>query len=136
MRRRRCAAARLGRREAALTAAEEAVALWRELAAQRPDAFRPDLATSLAVRANCLEALDRCEDALAGNADAIATLSPAFVQHPAAFAHWMLPMIQQYERRCEHLNRKPDAALFGPELMEKVMEMLQQRHSAAREQSE
>ena len=37
----------LGEREAALAAAREAVALHRELAAQRPDAFRPDLATSL-----------------------------------------------------------------------------------------
>ena len=34
----------LGRREAALAAAEEAVGLYRELAAARPDAFRPDLA--------------------------------------------------------------------------------------------
>ncbi len=34
----------LGRREEALAAAEEAVGLYRELAAARPDAFRPDLA--------------------------------------------------------------------------------------------
>jgi hypothetical protein len=37
----------LGRREAALAAAEEAVALYRRLATDRPDAFIPDLATSL-----------------------------------------------------------------------------------------
>ena len=47
----------LGRREPALTAAEEAVTIRRDLAAARPDAFRPDLAMSLAVVANCLEAV-------------------------------------------------------------------------------
>ena len=37
----------LGRREDALAASQEAVAIYRELAAARPDAFRPDLARSL-----------------------------------------------------------------------------------------
>ena len=39
--------ARLGRREHALAAIEDAVELYRELAAARPDAFRADLAASL-----------------------------------------------------------------------------------------
>ena len=42
----------LGRREAALQAAEEAAALYRELARARPDAFTPDLAGSLNNLAN------------------------------------------------------------------------------------
>ena len=37
----------LGRREEALVAIQEAVGIYRELAAARPDAFRPDLASSL-----------------------------------------------------------------------------------------
>ena len=37
----------LGRREDALAAIEEAAEIYRELAAARPDAFRPDLAMSL-----------------------------------------------------------------------------------------
>ena len=37
----------LGRREEALDAAEEALAIYRALAAERPDAFRPDLAIDL-----------------------------------------------------------------------------------------
>ena len=37
----------LGQREDALAASEEAVTIYRELAEARPDAFRPDLATSL-----------------------------------------------------------------------------------------
>ena len=37
----------LGRREEALAAAQEAVDIYRRLAQTRPDAFLPDLATSL-----------------------------------------------------------------------------------------
>ena len=47
----------LGRREAALEAADEAVRLYRELAPARPDAFIPDLAVSLNNLANGLSAL-------------------------------------------------------------------------------
>ena len=54
----------LGRREAALQAAEEAVALYRELARARPDAFTPDLAMSLNNLANMLSDLGRREAAL------------------------------------------------------------------------
>ena len=47
----------LGRREGALAAAQEATDLYRRLAAERPDAFRPDLATSLNNLANRLGAV-------------------------------------------------------------------------------
>ncbi len=46
-----------GRREAALSAAEEAVRLYRALASSRPDAFTPDLAGSLNNLANVLSDL-------------------------------------------------------------------------------
>jgi tetratricopeptide (TPR) repeat protein len=104
----------LGRREAALAAAEEAVRLRRTLAAARPDAFTPDLAVSLAVLANCLEATGRDDDALAANQEAIDTLRPPFLAVPPAFAHWMLPMCQQYFERCERLGREPDGELLAP----------------------
>jgi hypothetical protein len=54
----------LGRREEALAAADEAVRLYRALAAARPDAFTPDLARSLSVLGDVLEALDRIPEAL------------------------------------------------------------------------
>ena len=68
-------AERSRRREAALAAAREAVELYRALAAQRPDAFRPDLATSLMVRALCLDAADQPAPALADNVEAIGVLN-------------------------------------------------------------
>jgi hypothetical protein len=44
----------LGRREDALAAITEAVDIHRELAAARPDAFRPDLARSLRNQSSAL----------------------------------------------------------------------------------
>ncbi len=102
----------LGRRELALAAAEQAAALYRELAAQRPDVFRSNLAVALAVKGNCLDALGRAADALAANVEAIAT--PVFVEQPAAFGHWMAPMVRQYLERCERLGREPDMERLGP----------------------
>ena len=56
----------LGRREDALKAIEEAVQLRRRLAADRPAAFTPDLATSLNNLSGCLSELGHREDALRG----------------------------------------------------------------------
>jgi tetratricopeptide (TPR) repeat protein len=55
---------KVGQREAALQAAQEAVDLYRELATQQPDAFRPYLAMSLNNLANMLSDLGQCEAAL------------------------------------------------------------------------
>jgi len=54
----------MDRREDALKAIEEAVQLYRQLAADRPAAFTPNLATSLINLSNCLSDLGRREDAL------------------------------------------------------------------------
>ena len=106
----------LGRREDALAAAEEAVGLRRTLAAQRPDAFRPDLATSLMVLAGVLDGLARAEEAVAANVEAIATLTDHFVRMPPAFAQSMGAMARDYLERCEKLDREPDMALLAPVL--------------------
>ena len=69
---------------------------------------------SLAIRANCLDGLSREADALAANVDAIRTLSPSFVEQPAALGHLMVPMVQQYLQRSERLGQTPDMELLGP----------------------
>ncbi len=120
----------LGEREAALAAAREAVALYRDLAAQRPDAFRPNLAISLMVLARCLDAVDRQEDGLASNAEAIATLSTLFQRVPAAFADLIGGMARDYLERCEKLGREPDEALLLPVI--RVFETLQAGRDAPR----
>lgn len=64
----------LGCRDAALAASQEAVAIYRRLAAARPDAFLPDLARSLSNVALCLSGLGRHEEALATYRDALVIL--------------------------------------------------------------
>ena len=64
---------RLGRREDALTAIDEAVGVYRELAGARPDAFLPDLAMSLNNQSGRLSELGRREDALTAIDEAVAS---------------------------------------------------------------
>ena len=74
--------AELGRREDALTAITEAVQIRRELAAARPDAFRPDLAMSLTNQSNRLAELGRREDALTAITEAVQIRRELAEQNP------------------------------------------------------
>jgi CHAT domain-containing protein/tetratricopeptide (TPR) repeat protein len=64
----------LGRREEALTAAEEAMRIRRRLARKNPAAFLPDLAKSLNSLGICLGVLGRREEALTAAEEALATV--------------------------------------------------------------
>ena len=75
----------LGQREAALAAIEDAVAIRRELAAARPDAFHPGLAVSLNNLSNQLSDLGRREAALAASEDAVAIRRELAAARPDAF---------------------------------------------------
>lgn len=75
----------LGRRDAALAAAEKAVGLYRGLAAARPDAFRPDLAASLSNLASFLSALGRREAALQAAEEAVTLRRELAAARPDAF---------------------------------------------------
>ena len=63
----------VARPEEALAAIEEAVAIRRELAGARPDAFLPDLAMSLNNQSGRLSELGRREEALAAIEEAVGT---------------------------------------------------------------
>ena len=75
----------LGRREEALAAAQEAADLYRGLAAERPDAFTPDLAMSLNNLANWLSELGRREEALAAAQEAADLYRGLAAARPDAF---------------------------------------------------
>ena len=75
----------LGRREGALAAVEEAVTIYRELAAARPDAFRPDLAMSLNNLSADLANLGRREGALAAIEEAVTIRRELAAARPDAF---------------------------------------------------
>ena len=61
----------LGRREEALAAIDQAVAIYRQLAQARPDAFLADLATSLNNQSNRLADMGRRDEALAAIEEAV-----------------------------------------------------------------
>jgi tetratricopeptide (TPR) repeat protein len=75
----------LGRREAALVANEEAAEIYRALAADRPDAFRPNLAASLNNLSAHLSDLGRREEALAANEEAVEIRRALAAERPDAF---------------------------------------------------
>ena len=76
---------RLGRREEALAAIEEAVTIRRELARARPDAFLPDLAGSLNNQSVFLSGLGRREEALAAIEEAVTIRRELARARPDAF---------------------------------------------------
>ncbi|MEV4481760.1 tetratricopeptide repeat protein [Micromonospora coxensis] len=77
--------ARAGRREEALAAAEEAVAIRRRLAEKNPDAYLPDLATSLNDLGLRLSELGRGEQALAPVQEAAVVLRRLAEANPDAY---------------------------------------------------
>jgi tetratricopeptide (TPR) repeat protein len=79
--------ASLGRREDALAASEEAVTIFRELAAARPDAFRPGLATSLNDLSLRLADLGQRDDALAAIEEAVTIRWELAARWPDAHHH-------------------------------------------------
>jgi len=84
----------LGRREEALAAIQEAVTIRRELAAARPDAFRPGLAVSLTNLAIYLGDLGRREDALAAIQQAVTIRRELAARWPDAYHHELEQSLQ------------------------------------------
>jgi Tetratricopeptide repeat len=115
----------LGRCEDALAAAQEAVDIRRRLAAERPDAFRPDLAMSLNNLGNRMSDLGRREDALAAAQEAVVTLSPLFLRLPQAYAQRMSVVARQYLERCESSGAEPDT------LLDPIVEAFQKLEAAS-----
>ena len=111
----------LGRREAAFTAAEEAVRLYRALAETRPDAFTVNLSVSLGMFADIQIADGAKIAALDSITEAIRILAPVFLRLPQAVARWMKMYLERYHQLCTDLEQEPDMALIGP-----IVEVLQE----------
>ncbi|MBI2886741.1 MAG: tetratricopeptide repeat protein [Chloroflexi bacterium] len=99
----------LGRREEALAPAQEAVALYRELAARRPEAFRPDLAGSLNNLANRLSELGRREEALAPAQEAVALRRELAARQPEAFRPDLAGSLNNLAAFLSALGRREEA---------------------------
>ena len=104
----------LGRWEDALAASEEAAQTYRELAAVRPDAFRPALATSLHNLSADLAALGRQEDAMAAVQEAVTIRRELAARWPDAY-HYQLELSLRVVAWLEHGEDPNDASPREPE---------------------
>ncbi len=104
----------LGRREEALAASQEAVEIRRKLAADRPDAFLPDLATSLGARGAILESAECKEEALRSFEEGVRCLRPCFERYPEGHASLMAALVRDYFRLAEEVEVEVDAELLEP----------------------
>jgi tetratricopeptide (TPR) repeat protein len=117
----------LGRREEALQATQEAAKLYRLLAQQRPDAFRPDLAMSLGNLSNRLHDAGQADEALAAAQEGVRLLAPFFLHYPRAFENLMRFLLSAYHWCCNEAEHEPDPELLGP--IEEVLASLAEEQS-------
>ena len=122
----------LGQREPALNAAEEATALYRELASQRPDAFRPELAMSLYNLANRLSDLGRRELALSAVEEAVAIRRELAAQRPDAPRTDLAASLINLAIRLSDLGRREPALNAAEEAAGLYRELASQRPDAPR----
>lgn len=100
------ALANLGRREPALTAIQEAVDLCRNLAATRPDAYRPELAGSLTNLSNALTILGRREPALAAAEEAVDLYRDLAAANPDRYRPYLATSLNNLANALNNLGRR------------------------------
>ena len=99
----------LGRREEALAATQEAVAIRRKLAQTHPDAFLPDLASSLNNLGKMLSDLGRREEALEAAQEAVALYRGLARVHPEAFLPDLAMSLNNLGSDLSALGRREEA---------------------------
>ncbi len=123
----------LGNREAALTAIEEAVELYRPLAAARPSLFRPYLANSLSNLSNRQSDLEMQETALSTSKEAVKVYCELAASRPDLFLPGLAGVLNNLALRLRDLGREAeqslavieDAVLIRRELTESYPEVFQ-----------
>src|SRR5215831_4502698 len=105
----------LGRREEALAASQEAVAIYRRLAETRPDAFLPDLASSLNNLGIRLSNLGRREEALAASQEAVAIRRRLAETRPDAFLPDLASSLNNSGAMLSNLGRREEALAASQE---------------------
>ena len=100
---------KIGRREEALDAAQEAVTIRRELAKSQPDAFTPYLAGSLNNVATMLSELGRREEALDAAQEAVTIRRELAKSQPDAFTPDLAMSLNNVANRLSELGRREEA---------------------------
>ncbi len=99
----------LGRREEALKATEEAVKIRRKLAENRPDAFLPDLASSLNNLGMMYSNLGRREEALKATEEAVKIRRKLAENRPDAFLPDLASSLNNLGMMYSNLGRREEA---------------------------
>jgi tetratricopeptide (TPR) repeat protein len=105
----------LGRREEALAAASEAAEICRRLAETRPDAFLPNLASSLNNLGAMLSALGRREEALAAASEAAEIYRRLSETRPDAFLPDLAMSLNNLGAMLSALGRREEALAASQE---------------------
>ena len=108
----------LGQREAALAAAQEAVDLYRALAAARPDAFTPDLAGSLNNLASFLSDLGQREAALIAAQEAVDLRRALAAVLPDAFTPNLAMSLNNLANMLSALGQREAALIAAQEAVD------------------
>jgi tetratricopeptide (TPR) repeat protein len=131
----------LGRREEALAASQEAVDIRRRLAQTRPDAFLPDLATSLnnlgirlSKREEALaasqEALAASQEALAASQEAVDIYRRLAQTRPDAFLPDLATSLNASAAMLSNLGRREEALATSQEAVDIYRRLAQTRPDA------
>jgi tetratricopeptide (TPR) repeat protein len=116
----------LGRSEDALAAIDEAIAVYRGLAAALPEAFLPDLANALNNESLVLSELRRGEDALAAIEDAVEIYRGLADTRPDTFTRDLASALNNESNRLRDLGRPDDALASIEEAVNLVLPTLEQ----------
>jgi tetratricopeptide (TPR) repeat protein len=113
----------LGRRGEALAAGEEAVGLYRELAANNRDAFLPDLATALNNLGNRFSALGRRDEALTATEEAVRLYRELAAKNRDAFLPDLASALNNLGCTFSELGRRDEALAAGEEAVRLYREL-------------
>ncbi len=122
----------VGCRDAALAYAQEAADLRRELAAERPDAFRPNLAASLNTLSNSLSEVGRREDALDAAREAADLYRELAAERPDAFRPDLAGSLNNLSNSLSEVGRREDALAAAREAADLRRELAAERPDAFR----
>ncbi|MFD5367833.1 tetratricopeptide repeat protein, partial [Streptomyces sp. NPDC127103] len=108
----------VGRRNEAVTATEEAVAIRRRLAADNPAAHEPDLAASLSNLASWLSEVGRRNEALLPCEEAVKIYRRLAAENPAAYEPDLATSLSNLALGLTEVGRRNEALTFEQEALE------------------
>ena len=106
-----------------MAASAEAVSIRRELAAARPDAYRPDLAASLTTLADGLSDLGRAEEAVAAAEEAVSTFRELAAARPDAYRPDLATWLNNLADGLSNLERAEEALAAAEEAVSTFREL-------------